>query len=421
MDMGWSFPKRKKYLEDLSKKKTGKTQRERFQNELVDFDIHKVPIELPKYRLENGRTYAAQAQYIALHDLPEDFFSKDPESEQAQKVQHEILKNMIHEKGLFNFFKNKEQDSAIILSHDGFVINGNRRLCAWREHYDSDRTKYKKFSHVDVIILPPADPRDIDELEARLQEHQDIKADYSWIARALMWRKRRDEHHYTDDDLVVIYEKKKGEIRELFDMLSYAESYLEDRDKKGQYTSLDKDEYAFRQLVKRRGKVKSEAEKEVFERVAYCLIDEPGEDEAVGGRLYQSIPDVADHLDKIVQNINDELGDDDGESPTETHELLGGEAGATLGGVIDILHDENKYPQVRNITLDVIEGEKVKEKEKKKQNFVFYQVRNASTSLAEAVMAIGPKTKKDGIAAQIEAIEGSLDKIGEWLGNEDQS
>ncbi|MGB8190641.1 MAG: hypothetical protein WCF67_01925, partial [Chitinophagaceae bacterium] len=54
MELGWNYPKRKKLLGELFGKTTGKTQREYFQNGNQDFQIHSVPIELPKYRIDNG-------------------------------------------------------------------------------------------------------------------------------------------------------------------------------------------------------------------------------------------------------------------------------------------------------------------------------------------------------------------------------
>src|SRR5690606_11307411 len=141
--------------------------------------------------------------------LPQDFFEKDPESDAVQKAQHEILKGMIKEKGLHDFFKTHEQSNAIILSHEGYVINGNRRLCAWRELFSTG--KYPKFSHVRAIVLPPADQKDIDELEARLQVHQDIKADYTWTSRALMLKHRKAAYSYTIDQLADLFEMSKAD------------------------------------------------------------------------------------------------------------------------------------------------------------------------------------------------------------------
>lgn len=417
MELGWSYPKRKKHLEDVSKKDTGKTQREFFQNKNVDFQKYPIPIGLPKYRIDNGRTYAAQAKYLAApqnKELSKDFFTKDPELEQVQQAQHEILKGMIGEKGLSAFFKKHGQSDAIILSHDGYVINGNRRLCAWREHFAADSKKFGHFSHIDVIILPPADPKDIDELEARLQIRKDIKADYTWTSRALMLKNRQSTYKYETKELADLFEMSKNDVEELIDMLSYADTYLDERDKIGQYDLVDKAEFAFRQLHKKRSKIKGEPYKEVFEKLAFCLIDGAAE-----GRRYEAVPQLADNLNAVIENIEEEFNVEEAAVSTGI-DLLGGKSFTSLKGVIDVINKEENHEQLRTITLDVIEAENNKNREKSKRDFVHSQVKKANTALVEAVSAIEKKTKKEGIASQIAAIETSLTKLKEWLDHEDK-
>jgi len=412
IELGWPYPKRKKFLDDLSGKSTGKTQPEYFQNKIQDFSVHTIPIELPKYRIDNGRTYAAQAQYVAKHNLPADFFEKDFESDKVQSAQHDILKEMIGEKGLLDFFKKNEQSTAVILSHEGYVINGNRRLCTWRELYSDNKKKYQHFEHIRVIILPQADQKDIDELEARLQVHQDIKADYPWTAEALMLKNRKTAYNYSYKELAELYEMTKAEVEEYIDMLSYADAYLANRGKPGQYTLVDRAEFAFRQIHKRRPKLgeKNEPRKEAFEKIAFCLIDNSAE-----GRLYQAIPDLAEHLDAVMDNINEEFDINEDPSDIEGIDLLGGGGYSSLSSLIDVLNEEKNYEHIRTIAMDVIEGERLKEKEKSKHDYVSNQIRKANTALQDAVTALDAKTKKDGIGAQIEAIEASLKKIKAWM------
>ena len=50
---------------------------------------------------------------------------------------------------------------------------------------------FSYFSHVDVIVLPACEEKDIDELEANLQVKQDTKAEYSWITLAIMLKNKK--------------------------------------------------------------------------------------------------------------------------------------------------------------------------------------------------------------------------------------
>src|SRR5581483_11646227 len=182
---------------------------------------------------------------------------------------------MLDESGLFDYFKDHEQEQPLILSYYGFVVNGNRRLCAMRELYDSEKTKYARFKNVDVVILPPCDEREIDWLEGKEQIQPDITGPYRWTATAIMYRRRMADHKFTPKDLATLYEVDPEDVTELLDLLAHAELYLADRGKPGRFSELNKDEFAFRQLKKNRAKIKEEANKEVYDQLCYTIIDEP--------------------------------------------------------------------------------------------------------------------------------------------------
>lgn len=416
MHFGWPYPKRKARLDELVGTPSEKTQMVPFQGQDQYLKIYTVPIELPKYRLNNGRTYASQAEYLVTHpEVANDLFTKDWESEDAQRIQHHLLKEMIKEKNLLEYFKETKQAEALILSNDGFVINGNRRLCAMRELLEQDSQAYAHFRHVSVVVLPPAEEKDIDQLEATLQIKPDIKAEYTWYARALMLKRRRDEHNYKIDELVRLYHMDKGEIEGLIELLDYAEAYLADRGQAGQYHLLDKTEFAFRELRKSRSKyLKTESERACFDKLSYCMIDETAE----GGRLYETIPNAAKHFDKIVDRIRDEFSLQPKPLPTMTGDVLalfGGEQQVNLQDVVEAISDKDKFKTVRDIVTDVVQSEKQKNREREKANFVLTQVKRANTALLDAANALVGNQERNGVAQQLQSIDSSLLKIKDWL------
>lgn len=411
MQLGYPYPKRTAHLRNLYGTPAKRTYDVRFQGKLQTFPIHSVPVELPKYRLNNGRTLAAQAQYLAKHpDLSADFFKKDLELEDAQNAQHEILGRMVHEKELLDFFRKNEQEQPLILNHDGFVVNGNRRLCAMRILLAEDKEKHKRYENLDIVILPPATEEEIDDLEAELQIHQDIKADYAWTAEAFLYKSRKIEHNYTDDDIARRYQIGKSEVREWIQMLEYADRYLASRDKVGQYEEVEEDEYAFRQLTKNRSKLfKTEGQRNVFEQISYCLIDDPE-----GGRLYEKIPSAGRFFDKVVSRLREDLK----LQPVTTLPFDGGLLGGVPDEVWDVLaavEDKKNSARVRDIVIDVVEGEVAKEKEQKRSDFVFSQVRKASAALIEALNGITELTEKNGISGQLDSITKSVEQLRKWL------
>ncbi len=169
IQLGLPLAVREKELADLKATPSDRKYDVRFQGKLRPFDVYSVRVELPKYRLENGRTRAAQQDHIAKNKLGKDFFDRSrSENEEVQAAQHEILKRMAAhsdpERNLFKFFEKRDQEQPLILDYAGFVVNGNRRLCTYREIHSSPGVT--RFSHVDLIILPKCSPKDIDELRS---------------------------------------------------------------------------------------------------------------------------------------------------------------------------------------------------------------------------------------------------------------
>ena len=141
--------------------------------------LHRVRIEtsFPLYRIQSGRTHRAQSQYLEGHpELPKDFF-QDPEDPKVQKAQHEILLGMINERDLSADLKDRKQLSPLVLTSDGYVVDGNRRLAALR----NQREEY-----ADAVVLPAdAQSHEIYETEIELQMQRETKAPYNWIDQAL--------------------------------------------------------------------------------------------------------------------------------------------------------------------------------------------------------------------------------------------
>jgi hypothetical protein len=273
LELGWSLPKRREFLKEKVAEKSATTHPVPFQGKMRYLPVHEVPLGLPLYRLENGRTTGRQAEYLANNpNVPQDFFRKDSESASAQKAQHKILTELTRErKNLFKEFETEPQTEPIILTSLGYVVNGNRRLSTWRELYEANKKKFARFRNVQVVVLPLVDEKEIDRVEAELQLKEDLKADYSWTSTALMMREKMLRYDYSDEDLASLYDRDKKEIVELLDTLDYAEQYLEARDTPKKFTDVETKEYAFIQIVRTRKKMKaSEAAKEVFEKAAFC-------------------------------------------------------------------------------------------------------------------------------------------------------
>ena len=268
---GWAKPAR---VEEFEKLKSSSTSHHRmiFKGEMKEFPVIRISIDLPKYRLENGRTASAQEEYLAkTPSAQKDLFTVDPELWTAQEAQHKLLVDMAKLSDLQQTFEDPKniQVEVILLDENGFVINGNRRLAAWRELVHKDKSKYGHFENIDVVVLPHCDNKEIDRIEARLQITKDIRADYSWDARAKMLKAKQKRDNFSTKELADMYEMSEGDVKELFDMLSYAEEFLKSRGKEGHWSMVSVRESAFQKLAQYRPKIASIGKQELFKELSF--------------------------------------------------------------------------------------------------------------------------------------------------------
>lgn len=415
MEYGWPLPKRISYLDELRKVDDPKKPKYPlvFQNERQFFTIHKVPVGLPRYRLANGRTQASQESFLSKNNTyPSDFFDRDEENIEAQEIQHKLLKELLGsgDKDIIKFFRENKQIEPLILTHTGFVVNGNRRLCTFRELLNEDENKYQHFQHIEVIILDPCEEKDIDELEARLQIDTDIRADYNWISEACMLRNRHTKHGYTIERLATIYGKSASEIQDVLDTLHHVDMYLESQGKSKQYELVNKQEYAFKQLKKSRNRVKDPSKKSIFTSIVYTLLSNPTE----SGRLWGAIPAVEENLDKIITVLQDELEIESDVELDNDIDLLDDEQ-SELESLIIALSDKENNERVIEIVDDVIREQKETEKENKNKRYVLSQINKANTAIKNAINGLNNETDTTGIMSQLAELESSIEKLRELL------
>ena len=389
------------------------------KGQLLNLEIIRVPIALPKYRLSNGRTASLQEEWLANNPgEPRDFFEKDPEMWNAQEEQHKLLRELIKQEGLFDLFKDTSniQVNAITLDEHGFVINGNRRLCCWRELYHQAPDEYPHFSHVDVVVLPHCDEKEIDRIEAEFQIKRDIRADYSWETRAIMMRQKQRLHGSDDKEIAEIYGIRKTDVEEAREMLALAAEYLKTRGHENQWSRVG-DEFAYRELRKAQQKLPSAGDKELLKRSAFALLDDPG---SAGGRLYAVIPKIQEHLDAIKGKLADKFPIVAPAHDPITEELFGGAAPASKPDTAIPLAAEITKPEnaakAREIIVDTIATEEEIKREKKKEDHLLDLVAAANTKL-QAVVSGGlrPESSVDGVSAQLDQIDQKVAQIRAWL------
>lgn len=422
--LGAPYPQRKQLINDLLQSKNQSVYEYplKFQNQIRPFKVFRVPLGMPKYRLTNGRTQAYQQVYLAQNPtLPANYFETDLEVITKHLIQHNILKKMV-EKDLIGYFEKETQDRPLIIDNDGFVINGNRRLCAMRELFLKDSNEYARFSHVDVLILPPCTEKDKDELEAELQIKKDIKQDYDWVSEGFMYRKRMEEHGYTLDNLVELYGKKKTDIITRINMLNYAEEYLISINKEKQYDIVIDAEYAFEAIVAGRKKHSgmSEAYKNILKDLDYLVLHDSQNDNNLGfGRVYNTINKMSEYFKNLIENLQEELKGELADENRCAEQQFMDYFGSNVNDENKIIalsraisKKENKE-KILNVIKDTIERQEVLKREKENSRAAFNMIQKAHSYLADALSIFDNNTDTMGIIEQLEQIKRLADEIRE--------
>ncbi|RLJ64617.1 hypothetical protein [Sulfurisoma sediminicola] len=416
---GWQQNRRCEELRQLYSVPPNATHRVPFQGRNTDIGIVRVPIELPKYRMANGRTASLQAEYLAKNPkVRHDLFSGDAELWDAQEVQHTLLLLVARQQDLQKYFEDTDnrQIDPILLDERGFVVNGNRRLSCWRELYHQDPDKYGHYRHIDVAMLPHCDEREIDRIEAMLQIQKDIKADYSWDAQANMLLDKQKRDGFSNKELADLYGMKESDVQQLFDMRSYADEYLRSRAKADMWSSVSGDELAFRRIVTSRQKISGVGSQELFKHAAFALLDNPGE---VGDSLHDAINYMQQYLDSIVEKLGDEFPVAAGDIPESLGDLFGGGQPSGEEDKIPLAKEIQKpenSDKARRIIVEEIESQRQLKKDSKNAGYLLDCCTKAHAQLAAAVKeGLRPESKRAGVARQLDAITGQVGRIRAYL------
>lgn len=418
---GWPKPLRTEEFKKLLATASGATTRIVFQGKAVDIDIIRVPIELPKYRMTNGRTVSLQAEHLAKNPkCRQDLFIGDPELWDAQEAQHNLLLQYAKQSNLQDYFEDtaNTQVDPILLDENGFVVNGNRRLSTWRELLFKLPEKYGHFRHIDVAVLPHCTERDIDRLEVKLQIEQDIQADYIWHAHANMMLAQQKRDGFGNKELAELHRMKESKVLELFDMRAYADEYLRSRGKANIWSLVTEHEFAFRKIVSSRPKIAGIGNQEVFKQAAYALIDKP---EEAGGRLYEAIPAIMVSLDQVKDKLQQEF---EVAPVAEDPGLEGLFGGATIVAgetpldmpLAKVMQKPENADKARKIIVEVIESQRQLKKDSENSGYLLDCCAKAQALLAAAVKdGLRPESKLSGVAKQLDQIQAQAEKIRKFI------
>lgn len=275
------------------------------------------------YRLENFRTLSDQLSQVAAGKVEESLF--DPsrrEDVSAQSAQHDIL-FALAQKGsgesiipiYDELARVKNQTDELIISADGVVVNGNRRLAAMRELFASGDPAFAGFQTVSCAVLPASATDDeVVALEIELQMQPDTKLPYDWTSVALAARSLKSRG-YEDPLIAGMMNREVEDIRRLVKMIDGADLYLADHLRKPRaYNELEETEQAFKQIANRNMSKDNTAIREVTRKFDFLLVENRGQIEL---RAYELINNIEGNPEVFLDNIAGVWGVDLNSPPEE--------------------------------------------------------------------------------------------------------
>jgi len=224
----------------------------KLEGEYKDHEVYKIPIDFLRFRLENGRFLAEKLKFER-----ETGISLDPDNPQHEKHFIKLLlpKLDTDSKKLIKDIEKNGQLSPGVITFDGFVVNGNRRLAVLKNLFK--KTHLENFNKIFIHRLPKnIDPKEIYKIELDLQFKSSLRKDYDPINEALKIKEGVDKG-LTNDEVIEESGWGKKKIEDTLRRIRYMDIFLNKIGKPGEYSLLLGYNEHFVELLKGLNKLKS--------------------------------------------------------------------------------------------------------------------------------------------------------------------
>ena len=196
------------------------------------YDVYRVPTQYLIYNIRNGR-FAAEL----LAKESELKRRLDPGTPEDAKIIQKLLLelNPTETDALKRDLQKNGQLDPGVITKDGAVINGNRRMAILSALYEE--THEPRFEYLRVARLPKdVDEKDLWRIEAGLQFAKEFRLDYSPINELLKLKEGQDSGFSPDEiSLTLLGRFTASKVKEKLEILKLIETYIESIGKPRQY------------------------------------------------------------------------------------------------------------------------------------------------------------------------------------------
>ena len=182
----------------------------RSDDEFEKLPVYKIKHDILGYNFDNGRIIAEKTHYEQKHNT-----RLDPTNDKHQKLIGEILYNSkfysnTATEDLREDIEKKGLEEPLVVSIDGTVWNGNRRLSIYRKLYEEKGEP--KFEWVSIVVLPELSHKDLKRLERRLQMYKEWKQKYGPIQTCLDVRSSMNDANWDIKETMASYGNRYEEV-----------------------------------------------------------------------------------------------------------------------------------------------------------------------------------------------------------------
>ena len=247
-------------IQEIVDREAFMTQEIPWQGKLETMNVYKIPLDLLVYNKYNGRILSR------TKSLENQKQKIDVESDSGKELVARLLwdskpdRNKKTLKNIYDF----EQQKVGIITKDGIIIDGNRRVMLLNEIL-KDPKYIKKYNYFKAIVLPVTleeNPIEIEELETKFQMGEDEKLGYNATekylkANQIYIRLTKSSHidlnELNEEAISKISDwmgESSSEVRKYMSTMALMDEYLNYLEYDGIYTQLDSREDQFLSLTK---------------------------------------------------------------------------------------------------------------------------------------------------------------------------
>ncbi len=195
--------------------------------EIKSLPVYRLPVGYLRYYVSNGRF--AVEKLLLEKQLGHELNSDDPDD--VLQIRKMLLEkdSQLTEKAvsLIDNLRSFNQKHPGVITHDGYLINGNRRMAALELLHHEESTG--KWQYLNVQRLPPEiTPQDLWRIEAGLQLSKEDREKYGPMNELLKIKEGKDAAKLGDKEIAdAMFEWTEKEVEDAIERLKLIDNFLD--------------------------------------------------------------------------------------------------------------------------------------------------------------------------------------------------